>query len=38
MQGRGWLVIGSLAALLLGLVLLALVLGPGSIPEIKLLK
>jgi hypothetical protein len=37
-QGRAWLVIGSLAALVLALVLLALVLGPANSPEIRLLK
>jgi hypothetical protein len=37
-QGRGWLAIASLVALLLGLLVLAWVLGPGNAPEIKLLK
>ncbi len=36
-KGRGWLVVASVLALLLGLILLAL-LDPGSAPEIKLLK
>lgn len=37
-QGRTWVVLGGLAALLIGLVLLALLLGPGSAPAIRLLK
>jgi hypothetical protein len=36
--GPGWLVAGSLVVLLVGLVVLALLLGSGSAPEIKLLK
>lgn len=37
-QPRNWLVVATLVALLLGLVLLALQLGTGGAPEIKLLK
>jgi hypothetical protein len=37
-HGRAWVVIGGLALLLGGLVALAMILGPGSTPEIRLLK
>jgi hypothetical protein len=37
-QGRGWLVVGSLAAVVLLLLLLALFVGPTSTLEVRLLK